>query len=367
VMHMKINYAGPHIDHTDAEFVKNAVLNGFYENYKKYTQELESLLCEYLGVQHAVAVSSCTAALHLGLAALGIGKGDEVITTDASCVASAMPIIMTGATPVLVDVEPGTWCIDPDAVRRAVNKRTKAIIPVHWNGHPADMAAICSIAQEHGLKVLEDGAPSLGAEISGRKVGTFGDAACFSFQGAKIAIGGQGGALVTNDSNLYERARILSQLGRTDSVKQYWSDYVGWNYTMANVVAALVVSQMARADELLARKKRIFESYSRGLQTCAKVRLITPSENTTSTYCYPAVELSQRAAIDRDTLLDRLRSNQIDARPAQPRISGMPMFESRFSNPVATVVENQGIILPSAFNLNDSDIAFVCECITKEI
>lgn len=364
---MRVNYAGPSITEADADFVKNAVINGFYENYKKYSQELEALLCDYLGVKHAIAVNSCTSALHLALAALGIGKGDEVITTDASCVASAMPILMTGATPVLVDVDPTSWCISPDAVRQALTKRTKAIIPVHWNGHPAQMVELCAIGKEYGLQIVEDGAPALGAEISGKRVGTFGDAACFSFQGAKIAIGGQGGALVTNDSALYERARILAQLGRTDSVKQYWSDHLGWNYTMANVVAALVVSQMARANDLLVRKRQIFESYREGLRDCANVRLVIPSENTTSTYCYPAVEISKQAAVDRDTLLSRLRANQIDARPAQPRISGMPMFESRFANPVATIIENQGIILPSAFNLTDSDIAFVCESIKQEL
>ena len=360
-MRSKINYAGPSITEADADAVRDAVLNGFYSNYRLHVGQLEARVCEILGIQHALAVNSCTSALHLALAAAGIGPGDEVITTDASCVASALPIAFTGATAVLVDVEPSTWCLSPARVREAITPRTRALMPVHWNGHPAAMDELTAIAQEHHLAVVEDCAPSLGAIYRGRKVGTLGNVACFSFQGAKVAIAGQGGVLATNDSALYERAKVLASLGRTDSKMQYWSDFVGWNYGMPNLPAALAVSQLKRLEELLAFKRGMFAWYREGLAGCDVVRLVEPAPDTVSTCCYPPLELFTSASLTRDELLKRLREDNIDARPAQPRISGMPMFERRFETPVAESIEQRGIILPSAFNLTRDDVAFVCE------
>lgn len=360
-MRQKINYGGPWITRAEEEAVLDAVRNGFYENYRTHVGRLEARLCEVLGVKHALAVNSGTASIHLALAALQLEPGSEVITTDSSCVASGMPINYCGLHGVFVDVARDTWCMSPEAVREAITPKTRAILVVHWNGHPAAMDEIMVIADEHDLKVIEDGAPSLGAEYKGRKVGTIGDVGCFSFQGAKVAIAGHGGAIVTDNTELYELACSLSAYGRTDSVMQYWSDYVGFNYGMPNLPAALATAQVDRLDELIAKKRQIFAWYREGLGGFENVRLVAEAEGTRSTYCYPVMEILPHVKRSRAEIFHRLREDNIDARPAQPRISQMPMFEARFPNPECETVETRGVVLPSAFNLEEDDVAFVCE------
>ena len=361
----KINYAGPSIHIDDAEFVKDAVLNGFYENYRKHSQLLEDYLREYLGVKHVLATNSCTAAIHLSLAAINLGIDDEVITTDSSCVASAMPILYSGSKAVFIDVKKNDWNLDPTLIENQITEKTKAIIAVHWNGHPCDMTPILKIAKQHNLKVIEDAAPSLGAEYHGKKVGTIGDLGCFSFQGAKIAIGGQGGAIVTNDTELFERVNCLANYGRTDSKMQYWSDFIGWNYTMPNLPAALAYSQLKRIDELLKKKRELFDTYVNNLKDFELVRMIVPESNTKSTYCYPSCEISEKSIISRSELLGKLSNSRIDARPAQPRISRMPMFNSKIENVNSKYLEEYGVILPGAFNLSNDDIIVVCNEIKR--
>lgn len=355
----KINYAGPWITEKEVAYVIDAVRNGFYENYRVHTARLEDALCRYLGVKHAIAVNSGTAALHLACAALGTGPGDEVITTDNSCVATGLAPLYTGATPVFVDVEPSTWCLQPEAVRSAVTSKSRAIMACHWNGHPAAMEEILTIADEHGLAVIEDAAQALGSEYRGRKAGTLGDIGCFSLQGAKVAIAGMGGAAVTDRDDLAEKMRILASYGRTDSVMQYWSDFAGFNYTMPNLPAALALAQVERLDELIAKKRQIFQWYENHLRGCDFVTLIREAPGTLSTYCYTCCLLDPRASLARDSLLRALARDNIDCRPAQPRMSGFPMFERRFENPHGALVETNGIILSSAFNLEEEDIARV--------
>lgn len=360
-MRDKINYAGPSITSKEEEYVLDAVRNGFYSNYRRHAKLLEDSVCQLLGVKYALATNSCTASIHLALLALGLGPGDEVITTDSTCVASALPIAYTGATGVFVDVDPRSWCLDPAAARRAITPKTKAILVVHWNGHPAEMGEIMAIAREHNLKVIEDGAPSLGAEYHGRKVGTFGELGCFSFQGAKVAIGGMGGILVTNDEALLHRAQVFANYGRTDSQMMYWSDYVGFNYTMPNLPAALALAQVGRLSELISMKRQLMAWYEEFLAGAPRMRLIKESLGTFSTCCYPPLKLAANARLDRAHLIAALKQDNIDIRPAQPRCSGMPMFERRFPNPVGEAVETHGLILPSAFNLTRDDVTFVCE------
>jgi len=361
----KINYAGPDISTDDADFVRDAVLNGYYENYRKHAQLLENRLCEYLNVKHAYVTNSCTAAIHLALASIDLDKDDEVITTDSSCVASAMPILYSQSKAVFVDVKKDDWNLDPKLIESQITERTKAIIAVHWNGHPCAIDQIVEIARRYDLKVIEDAAPALGAEFAGKKVGTIGDLGCFSFQGAKIAIGGQGGAIVTNDSSLYEKIMCLASYGRTDSKMQYWSDHVGWNYSMPNLPAALAYSQMSRMDELLTKKRAIFEIYLENLKDSKFCRVIEPALNTKSTYCYPSCEITEEASISRKDLLMKLNELNIDARPAQPRISRMPMFSATSASPNSKYLEENGFILPGAFNLAKEDVVFVCNALKR--
>tara|TARA_X000000950_G_C13894936_1_gene652446 strand:- start:1194 stop:2312 length:1119 start_codon:yes stop_codon:yes gene_type:complete len=362
----KINYAGPLIDKSDIKYVSEAVKKGFYENYKEHATKLEAKLCNILNVKYAIALNSCTAAIHLALTSLNISKNHEVITSDSSCVASALPIKYVGAKAVFVDVDINTCNISPERLREAITSKTKAIIVVHWNGIPADMKEILKIAKEYNLFVIEDSAAALGGEFYGKKLGTIGDVGCYSFQGAKIAIGGQGGALVTNNRKIYKMAKILASYGRTDSKKTYWSDFVGWNYTMPNLPAALALSQVSRLDYLIDRKREIFQLYRENLKNMkGKIFFSLELKNTKATYCYPLIILENSVKISRNKFVKFLNKRNIDCRVAQPRISKMPMFKENKININSQKIEDRGVILPSAFNLVKKDILYVCKSIIE--
>jgi perosamine synthetase len=361
----KIAFAGPSMTQKEIDYVTDAVKNGWYETYHMHVQKLRTAVSNYLGVKYVHPTHCCTLALHLSAAALELKKGDEVICTDFSWVATGYAISYTGATPVFVDIDPDTWCIDPRAIKEAITPRTRAIMLVHSFGHPARMDEIMQIANEHGLRVIEDAAPSLGAEYKGRKTGTFGDCACFSFQGAKIAASGEGGVFVTNDEQLYKKASLLSEMGRTDSKAVFWSDSIGFQYTMGNVTAALALAQVERIDELVAMKRRIFDWYYARLKDVGGLKIIKEASGCKSNYCYPSILLTERIKTERDAVLAQFKELNIHARPGFPRMSQFPAFEARFPNPEADKVSKRGISLPAAANLTEGDVDFVCKALVE--
>ena len=356
----KISFAGPSITQKEVDYVVDATRNGFYENYERHTQLLQKRVADYLPIRHTLATHCCTVALHLAAESLGLGEGDEVIVTDISWVATAHAVAYTGAKCVFVDVDPDTWCIDPEAIRKAITPRTKAIMLVHTFGHPARMDAILEIAAKHGLHVIEDAAPAIGAEFQGRKVGTFGDISCFSFQGAKLTVSGEGGIFCTNDAELFEKAKLLASMGRTDSQAVFWSDSIGYQYTIANLTAALALAQVERVDELLATKRQIFDWFEARIGDVPGFKLIREQPGCKSNYCYPSLLLLDSIEADRDAVVKGLKELNVHCRPAFPRMSRFPMYEQRFENPVAAKVETRGISLPSAANLTEEDVDFVC-------
>ncbi len=364
-MRKKIAFAGPWITQKEIDYVTDATWNGFYETYDQHAKKLEKTICEYLGVKHAIATHCCTLALHLACASLGLKEGDEVICTDFSWIATAYAIKYTGAEPVLVDIDPDTWCISPAAIRAAITPKTKAIMLVHCFGHPAQMDEIMAIAREHRLRVIEDAAPALGAEFNGQKTGTFGDFACFSFQGAKLTVSGEGGVVVTNDDELYEKAALLASMGRTDSQAVFWSDALGFQYTIANLTAALALAQVERIDELLWKKRQIFNWYLERLKDVPGIHLIVEKEGCKSNYCYPSMLLDEDVRTPRDEILRQFRERNIHCRPGFPRMSRFPTLEQRYPNPAAQAVEERGISLAAAANLNEEDIDFVCESLKE--
>lgn len=366
-MNKKISFAGPWITQKEIDYVVDAAKNGWYETYDMHIKKLEKAVTSYLGVKYGIATHCCTLALHLAAATLGLKEGDEVICTDFSWVATAYAISYTGATPVLVDIDPDSWCIAPRAIREAITDKTRAIMLVHCFGHPAQMDEIMKIAQEHNLKVIEDAAPSLGAEFKGQKTGTFGDFGCFSFQGAKLAVSGEGGILVTDDEELYKKAALLASMGRTDSQAVFWSDMLGYQYTIANLTAALALAQVERIDELVAKKRQIFNWYYERLKDVKDVKIIKEKKDCKSTYCYPSILLEESISTPRDEALERLRALNIHCRPGFPRMSRFPTLEQRFPNPEAERAEKRGISLASAANLTEEDIDFVCESLLKII
>ncbi len=301
------------------------------------------------------------------MASLGIKAGDEVILPDVSCVATALPVLYTGAKPIFADVDPSTWNICPESIKKCLTSKTKAIMTVHWNGHPCKMSEIQKIADQFSLPIVEDCAAALGATYKGKLVGTFGKCSAVSFQGAKIAIGGQGGAFFTNFDDVYNKAKILASYGRTDSRMMYWSDYVGYNYGLANLPAALAKAQLDRIEDLLSKKRLIWSWYKKYGSNLKNLNLIDASNDSLSTYCYPPALLSNSSKIKRDELIEELQKNNIDARPAQPRQSQMPMFSHKPHNIYSKEVEERGILLPGAFCLEEEDVKFVCDFINKII
>lgn len=363
----KISFAGPWITQKEVDYVTDATINGFYETYDLHTKKLEKAVAEYLGVKYTIATHCCTLALHLAAVSLDLGPEDEVIVTDFSWVATSYAIAYTGAKCVFVDIDPDSWCIDPAAIEAAITPKTKAIMLVHAFGHPAQMDKIMSIAQKYNLRVIEDAAPALGAEFKGRKVGTFGDVGCFSFQGAKLTVSGEGGIFVTNDEKLYEKAKLLSSMGRTDSKAVFWSDSIGYQYTIANLTAALALAQVERVEELLAKKRQIFNWYYDRLKNVPGIKVIKEKDGCKSNYCYPSILLEDSVSASRDVVLKKLKELNIHCRPGFPQMSRFPVFEQRFPNPVARKVEERGISLAAAGNLVEEDIDFVCKSLISFI
>jgi len=357
----KISFAGPMMGKKEEEYVLDAVRTGWYATYDKHTKKLEKTVCDYLGREYAIATHCCTQSLHLSCASLGLKKGDEVICTDFSWIATAYAILYTGATPVLVDIDPDSWCISPKAIEEAITEKTKAIMLVHSFGHPAQMDEIMRIAKKHNLKVIEDAAPALGSKFDGKKVGTFGDIGCFSFQGAKIAASGEGGIFVTDDKEVFEKATLLASMGRTNSKKNFWSDYVGYQYTMGNLPAALALAQVERIDELVENKRRIFGWYYERLKGVDGIKVIKEKEKCFSNYCYPSILLEEVDEKKRNEILESLAKMNVHARPGFPRMSTFPTLEARYENLECKKVEEKGISLPAAHNIVEEDAAFVCE------
>jgi len=366
-MNKKIAFAGPSITQIEIDCVIDATKNGFYETNNVYVKKLEELVCEFTGAKYCFATPCCTSAMHASCLALDLKEGDEVICTDISWASTSFVIDYTGAIPVFVDIEKETWCIDPKAIEEAITPKTKAIMLVHMFGHPSKMDAIMNIAKKHNIKVIEDSAPALGAVYKNKKVGTFGDFGCFSFHGAKLTVSGQGGVFISNDKELFEKAKLLSSTGRTDSQANFWCDVAGYHYEISNLCASLAYAQITRVDELIDIKRKIHSWYYERLKDIEEVNLLVEQENCYSTYCYPALLLDEGLRISREDILRKLEELNIHARNVFPRMSRFPMHEQRFENPIASIVERQGMNLPSPANIVEDDVAFVCESLINII
>jgi perosamine synthetase len=353
--------AGPSISGREPSYALDAVRTGWNDHHSDYLDRFSTAFADYVGVRHALPTSSCTGALHLSLLACGIGPGDEVVVPDLTWVATANAVAYTGATPVFADVQERGWCLDPAAFEAAVTPRTKAVMPVHLYGHPAQMDEICRIAHEHGLRIVEDAAPSIGAETAGRRTGSFGDAGCFSFQGAKLVVTGEGGMLVTDDDDLYERARYLWGLCHEGD---FWIGETGWKYRMSNVQAAVGLGQIERVDALIDAKRRVFGWYAEELDGVPGLELSHGAPFGRSIHWMTSVRVLAEAGVTRDELRDALRRAGIDTRPVFPAISRYPVWTRRqLPGPVADRIGRQGINLPSGVCLRREDVRRVARAI----
>lgn len=354
----------PLLSGNELAYVNDCVRSGWVSSLGKYIPEFEQGFADFCGVRHGIAVSNGTAALHLALVALGIGPGDEVIIPTLTFIATANAVRYTGATPVFADSEAETWNLDPQDVARRITPHTRAIIPVHIYGHPANMAPILDLAKQHNLHVIEDAAEAHGARYQGKRVGSLGEINAFSFYGNKIITTGEGGLLTTDEDALAEKVRFLRDHAMSPE-KRYWHTEVGFNYRMTNLQAALGVAQMERIEEFIARKRWIAESYNQGLREVAAIRLPPEAPWATSVYWMYSILLNKDFPLSRDEFMSRLRQQNIDSRPFFYPIHVQPPYQADISLPVAENLSRRGINLPSAVTLSEEDIQRIVQAIRE--
>ena len=355
-MTSRVLYTKPSITELEVSYVTDAARHGWGARCYEYIERFERGFAQHLGVAHAIATSSCTGALHMGLAALGVGPGDEVIVPETTWIATASPVTYLGAKPVFVDVLPDTWCIDPARVEAAITPRTRAIIAVHVYGNVCDLAALQAVADRHGLPLIEDAAEGLGSRWQGRAVGSIGRFATFSFHGTKTMTTGEGGMFVTQDADLYERVLTLSNHGRArGNTRQFWPDMVGFKYKMSNLQAAVGCAQLERLPELIAHKLQIFDAYRERLAGLPLSLNPEPS-GVSNGYWMPTLVCDRASGVGRDRLLEVFARHNIDGRVFFWPLSSLPMFEHCPGNTVAPDLAERSINLPSYHDLAMADI-----------
>ena len=366
-MSERILYTKPSITETEVALATDAARNGWGEQCYAYIERFETAFRGHLGVEHAIATSSCTGALHIGLSALGVGPGDEVILAETNWIATAAPIVHLGATPVFVDILEDSWCIDPAAVERAISPRTKAIIATHVYGNLCDMDSLLALGERYGLPVVEDAAEAIGSAWKDSPAGSLGTFSTFSFHGTKTITTGEGGLFATRDPNLYERALTLSNHGRArNQTKQFWPDMVGFKYKMSNVQAAIGVAQMGRINELVARKRQILAEYKRRLQSLGSRIAMNPEpSHVTNGAWMPTVVFARETGVTQSDAIAAFKAANIDARVFFHPLSSLDIFDIRSENVRAYDVASRAINLPSYHDLKEADLARVCLVLEK--
>lgn len=360
----RIPVAGPWITEKELAYVQEAVRDGWYENANTFTTRFEEAFAAYLGVRHAVSLPTATAAIHLSLAALGIGPGDEVIVPESTWIATAAPISYVGATPVFADVDPVTWCLDAQSFESCVTPNSKAVIPVDLYGGVPDWSAIRSVADANGIAVIEDAAEAIGSEFEGRRAGSFGDTGVFSFHGSKTLTTGEGGMLVTDRDDIYDRVMVLRDHGRQPSDILFRNSEVAFKYKMSGMQAALGLAQLERVEALVERKREIFSWYERELADLANVALNAQPPSTHNSYWMVTAVADASYGTSKESIIADLSSHGIDSRPFFYPLSSLEAYrgtpssiEARERNPMSYQLSETGVNLPSALRLSEADVA----------
>ena len=364
----RIPIAGPSISQREIDYATDAAATGWYDGAGDYPHRFERAFASYLEVKHAVSLPSCTTGLHLALAALGIGPGDEVIVPDVTWIASAAPINYVGASAVFADIDERTWCLSPQSVRECVTEKTKAILSVDLYGGVSDYEGLRQIAEEYGLKIIEDAAEAFGSEFEGRKAGTLGDVAAFSFHGSKTMSTGEGGMLVTDDDDLYARVMHLRDHGREPGDVLFRNTKVAFKYKMPSVSAAIGLGQVERAEELVARKREIFNWYYEAFSEADGIQLNHEPCNTKNSYWMVTAILEPKLEWPKEKLMGALDREGIDSRPMFYPLSSLSAYdgvsqaaEARDRNEVSYRITPWGINLPSALCLEESQVQRVAD------
>lgn len=344
-------------------------LDGLFLTTGDYVRNFEEEFADYLGLEYAVGLTSCTAALHLSLLSLDIGTGDEVITTPMTFIATATAIMHTGARPVFIDVEPNTGLMDAQLIEGAITAKTKAILPIHLYGQMCDMVEIRRIADKHGLAVIEDAAHCIEGERDGFKPGAQGDIACFSFYATKNITSGEGGAVATNNRKLAERVRMLRQHGMSkEAVDRYSGNYqhwdmieCGWKYNMDNLQASLLLPQLRKIDRTWRKRKELFEHYTEAIDQIPQVSYPVLARNSRSAFHLFTVWVDTTR---RDSILAAFGQNGIGTAVNYRAIHLLSFFRNRFGFqpddfPIAKKIGDATISLPFYPLMNHAEIDYI--------
>lgn len=366
----RIPIGEPDLRGNELKYVSECVTTGWISSQGEFVRRFEREFAARLGVEHALAVSNGTVALHLALAAFGIGAGDEVIVPDLTFAATINTVMLCGATPVIVDIDPATWNMDPKAVARAVTKRTKAIMPVPLYGQPVDMDAINAIAAAHKLIVIEDAAEAVGASYRGTPCGALADSGCFSFFSNKVLTTGEGGMVVFRDPAVAQRARMLRDHGM-EPTRRYWHNELGFNYRLTNLQAAVGCAQLERLDGFLTRKQSMARRYEERLSQYKEITLPARIADTVNSYWMMSILIDFAGlGMERDAFMERLSRAGVETRPLFYPLHAMPPyrgFAQGQSFPHSDRISAAGLSLPSGVMLSDDDIDYVCDMVGSQI
>jgi perosamine synthetase len=361
-----IHMAGPWITEKEVKVVLDAMRNGWYEAPYKYVETFQREFAEWHGRKHALMTPNCTSAIHLLLTALGVGDGDEVIVPECTWIASAAPITYLRARPVFCDIDPVHWCLDPASVRSQITRNTKAIIAVDLFGNMPLVDELLAVADAHGIPLVEDAAEALGSTYKGRKAGTFGVGSTFSFHRTKTLTTGEGGMLLLDDEHLFERCSILRDHGRRPGGRMYFNEEVTYKYMPFNLQAALGHAQFTRLDELVGRKREIFEWYKAGLADVEGLELNAEPVGGFNSVWITAVVFARNHQMTKARAMEMLQQVGIPSRPFFYPLSSLPAYpgkeeEGRSMNPVAYDISSRAINLPGAMNLTREQVLAVCD------
>ncbi|MES2536074.1 MAG: DegT/DnrJ/EryC1/StrS aminotransferase family protein [Pseudomonadota bacterium] len=349
----------PYLTGREKEYVNQCLDSSWISSKGEFIVRFEHQFAHYVEARHATGVCNGTVAIHLALAALGLGPGDEIIVPTLTYIASVNTIVQTGATPVFVDSVRATWQMDPADIVRKITPRTRAVMAVHLYGLPCDMEQLVNICKEHKLYLIEDCAEAFGTYYNNQHVGSFGDIASFSFYGNKTITTGEGGMVVTSNPELFEKACHLKTQG-VSRVREYWHDIVAYNYRMTNICAAIGLAQLEHADAILEKKRRIAGWYREELQG---LPLKTHDEIDGTRHSYWMCSILLNHGMQRQPLREHLKAAGIETRPLFYPAHTLPPYAANSSFPVAESLSARGINLPSYPALTHADVQEVCAAI----
>ena len=357
----------PYLKGNELAYVTQCIKTNWISSQGRFVTEFQEKMAKLCNAHYALATSSGTTALHLGLLSLKLPKGSKVMVPNLTFAASINSILHAGLEPVLIDIEPETWNIDPEQIRKKIDNSTKAIMPVHLYGHPCNMSKIMDIAKDYKLYLIEDCAQAIGSSYSEKNVGSFGDIACFSFFGNKSVTTGEGGMVVFKNEGVYRYAKFLRDHGM-DPHQKYWHLEVGYNYRMTNLQAAIGVAQLEYLDKILLQKERIAKTYEKFLKDIPHIILPIQRKGYKSTYWLYTILIKPDFKMARDNIIQKLRQNGVDSRPIFYPLNQMPPYQKYACGkdfPISQNIAKRGISLPSFLTLRERDINHICLLLKK--